>query len=237
MQDCIEKVNLYASQKLTRTQRNYCVTRRELLAVVIFLDQFRHYLLGRQFIVRTDHSSLRWIFNFKEPQGQLARWLEALSQFKFQIIHREGKKHLNADSLSRRWEEIDECSGYERGVKLSEPPCGGCKTCTRMYSDWLRFDEQVDNVHDLGNTSCRRMTTRAVAEKSSSDSLYLAENGVTMGKLVVPSQSWFPGYTPDELSRKQREDPNLSALHEWIDNGSKPDREEAASYSPATRTL
>ena len=223
--------DLLCFKKLTRTQRNYCVTR----AVVTFLDQFRHYLLGSQFIVRTDHSSLRWIFNFKEPQGQLARWLEALSQFKFQIIHREGKKHLNADSLSQRWEGIDECSGYERGVKISELPCGGCKTCTRMYSDWLRFDEQVDNVHDLGNTSCRRMTTRAVAKKSSSDSSYLAENGVTMEKLVVPSPSWFPGYSPAELSRKQRDDPNLSPLHEWIDNGSKPDREEAASYSPATR--
>ena len=42
---------------------------------------------------------------------------------------------------------------------------------------------------------------------------------------------------PDELSRKQQEDPNLSNLHEWIDKGSKPDREEAASYSQATRKL
>ena len=60
------------------------------------------------------------------------------------------------------WEGIDECSGYEKGVKLSELPCVGCKT--RMYSDWSRFDEQVDKIHDLGNTSCRRMTTRAVAK-------------------------------------------------------------------------
>ena len=58
-----------------------------------------------------------------------------------------------------------------------------------------------------------------------------------MGKLVVPSPSWFPGYTPDELSRKQPEDPNLSPLPEWIDKGSKPDREEAANYSPATCKL
>ena len=39
--------------------------------------------------------------NFKEPQGQLARWLEELSQFNMEIHHRPGKKHTNADALSR----------------------------------------------------------------------------------------------------------------------------------------
>lgn len=77
------------------------MTRRELLAVVTFINQFRHYLLGRKVILRTNLSSLRWIFSFKDPQGQLARWLEVLSQYHFTIEHREGKKHLNADALSR----------------------------------------------------------------------------------------------------------------------------------------
>lgn len=96
-----EKVIAFASKKLDKHQRRYNVTRRELLAVVTFINQFRHYLLGRKFIIRTDHSSLRWIFNFKDPQGQLARWLEVLSQYHFTIEHREGKKHLNADAMSR----------------------------------------------------------------------------------------------------------------------------------------
>ena len=39
-------------------QRKYCTTLKELLAVVRFTRQFRHYSLGRQFIVQTDHSSL-----------------------------------------------------------------------------------------------------------------------------------------------------------------------------------
>jgi hypothetical protein len=48
-----------------------------------------------------DHNSLTWLMNFKEPQGQLARWLEELSQFNMEIQHRPGKKHANADALSR----------------------------------------------------------------------------------------------------------------------------------------
>lgn len=61
----------------------------------------RNYLLGQKFLLRTDHGSLRWIFNFKDPQEQIARWLEVLTQFNFEIQHREGKKHQNADALSR----------------------------------------------------------------------------------------------------------------------------------------
>ena len=57
------------------------MTRKELLAVILFTRQYHHYLLGKPFLVRSDHSSLRWLFNFKRPDGQLARWLEELSRY------------------------------------------------------------------------------------------------------------------------------------------------------------
>ena len=92
----------YASQTLNKAQRNYCVTRCELLAIVHFVQHFRPYLYGRRFTVCTDHSSLQWLLNFKEPEGQLARWMETLSEYQFDIQHRPGKKHSNADGLSRQ---------------------------------------------------------------------------------------------------------------------------------------
>eukprot|EP00731_Ephydatia_muelleri_P025190 Em0017g273a len=73
-----ERVIAYASRSLSRPEQRYCVTHKELLAVVSFVQQFRQYLLGREFTFRTDHGSLVWIQNFKEPEGQLARWLEKL---------------------------------------------------------------------------------------------------------------------------------------------------------------
>ena len=71
------RVVSYASFTLTPEQQQYCTTRKELLAIVRSVRLFRHYLLGRQLVVRTDHISLTWLMNFKELQCQLAKWLEA----------------------------------------------------------------------------------------------------------------------------------------------------------------
>ena len=131
IQDGEEKLIAYGSKTLSKEERGYCTTRRELLAVVAFLKQFRHYLLGREFLVRTDHSSLRRLGNFKEPQGQLARWLEVVQQNHFSIEHRDGKKHLNADSLSRMPQQEIGC--------CSELPCGGCSYCGKCDREWETF--------------------------------------------------------------------------------------------------
>lgn len=81
-----------------KAERRYCVTRKELLAVVHFIKNIRPYLLGHHYLLRTDHGSLTWL---KEPEGQLARWLEKLQEFNFKTVHRRGRKHINADALSR----------------------------------------------------------------------------------------------------------------------------------------
>ena len=91
----------YARRVLTKSERCYCVTRRELLAVVTFVKQFRPYFLNKYFTLHTDHGSLTWLCNFKEPEGQLARWLEQLQEYDYTIVHRSGRKHRNADALSR----------------------------------------------------------------------------------------------------------------------------------------
>ena len=143
-----ERPIVYASQSLTKTQRRYCTTRKELLAIVTFCHKFRHYLLGRKFLIRTDHSALRWVMSFKEPADQMARWLELLSQFNFKLEHRAGKKHNNADSLSRRDCDPDQCDCYDRDTIVSELPCGGCEHCIKKHKKWSDFFE-VDDIVPL----------------------------------------------------------------------------------------
>lgn len=153
IQDGEERVIAYGSKSLSKTERNYCVTDRELLAVRYFCEYYRAYLLGRHFLVRTDHQALKWLFSMKEPKSRIARWIEALSEFDFEIEHRDGRKHNNADAMSRcpnPW--TCSCKNFE---KLR---CGPCKKCQRKNelmngsfpgedkAQRLVFDEMLDET-------------------------------------------------------------------------------------------
>ena len=97
-----------------------------------------------------DHSSLTWLFCFKALQGQLARWLEELSQYDFTIVHRAGRKHANADALSHLdTDDPDVCDCYQAGQKLSSLPCQGCSYCAKVHEQWCRFNTEVDYVVPL----------------------------------------------------------------------------------------
>ena len=95
-----ERVIAFAAHALTKAERNYSTTRKELLALVWGSEHFETYLYGRRFLARTDHNALQWLRNFKNPKGQVARWLERLSDFDFEVKHRPGSSHNNGDGLS-----------------------------------------------------------------------------------------------------------------------------------------
>lgn len=105
-----EVVIAYASRILARPEQHYCITKKELLGVVFGLKTFRQYLLGRRFLIRTDHSALQWLRRTPEPLAQQARWLSLIEEFTFDIQHRPGERHGNADALSRRPEPCKQCT-------------------------------------------------------------------------------------------------------------------------------
>ena len=118
-----------------------------MLAVVTFVQHFKQYLLGRKFIIRTDHSAIRWVMSFKEPENQMARWIEILSQFDFSVVHRPGSKHGNADFLSRACEPSS-CDCYDGQTVLSDLPCSGCSDCLKKHEQWSSF-MMLDDVIPL----------------------------------------------------------------------------------------
>ena len=101
IQDGRERVISHGSRTLGKAEKNYCITDKELLAIRHFVEYYRQYLLGRTFVVRSDHQALVWLFKLKEPKGRIARWIELLSEYDFSIEYRSGNKHANADTLSR----------------------------------------------------------------------------------------------------------------------------------------
>lgn len=107
VQDGVEKVIAYGSRSMTKAERRYGTTKREMLALVHFCKVFKPYLWGREFVARTDHKSLEWLRNFRDPPSQIARWMELLAEFPMKIVHRPGKDHQNADALSRiQWNGV-----------------------------------------------------------------------------------------------------------------------------------
>ena len=182
MQDGEERPIAFASKSLSSSQTNYCTTMRELLAVVYFVKYWHHYLWGKKFVLRTDHSSLTWLVNFKEPQAMLARWLSALGNYTFDIVHRKGNLHSNADGLSRqrpkkcKREDCLDCS-----LEIKDCVCTIFENQAQVEEEMLAADPlALISVADpqadcrLGNTEncvlgideCICVTTRSQAKQS-----------------------------------------------------------------------
>jgi hypothetical protein len=93
----------YASRSLTKAERNYAATELECLAVVWAVEHFHQYLGTTPFLLITDHSALKWL-KTTELKGRQARWIMRLEPYNYTIIHRAGRKHNNADAMSRMYE-------------------------------------------------------------------------------------------------------------------------------------
>ena len=89
------------SKKLLPREQKYSTVEKECLAIKLAIQAFRVYLLGRPFIVQTDHRSLEWLDRMKENNGRLTRWSLFLQPYTYTIQYRPGRGNGNADTLSR----------------------------------------------------------------------------------------------------------------------------------------
>ena len=92
----------FISRSLKPAEKNYSVTHLELLAVMFAVKQFRHYVLGSNFLIQTDHRALNGLLTSTDLSGRLQRWLTTLQEYlPFEVTYRKGKVNANADCLSR----------------------------------------------------------------------------------------------------------------------------------------
>jgi hypothetical protein len=102
VQDGQEGFISYYSVTFHKAERNYTFIRRKLLAIVRTPEHIHKFLYGKEFHLLTDYSALTWLTNFKNPEGQTARWIHRLQEYNFTSEHSQGRKQENAYALSRR---------------------------------------------------------------------------------------------------------------------------------------
>ena len=91
----------YFSKKMPKAKKELCSFDLEMIAITASCHFFRHYLVGRNFTIHTDHMPLTFQARFSTPSARLARLLSKLSEFTFDIRHIKGKDNIVADYLSR----------------------------------------------------------------------------------------------------------------------------------------
>jgi len=94
------RVIAYECKKLKEYEQKYSAYDLELTDVIHALKMWRHYLIGKKFLLMTDHHSLTNYFKQPTLNARQARWSDFLSSFDFEIKHLKGKENRVMDALS-----------------------------------------------------------------------------------------------------------------------------------------
>src|SRR5437867_512022 len=92
----------FSGRSLRRSEKNYSVTEKECLALIEGVKEFYPYLCNNEFVILTDHLSLKWLNQIKYGKGRLFRWSLALQGLTYSVMYKQGRTNKNADALSRR---------------------------------------------------------------------------------------------------------------------------------------
>ena len=129
----------YYSMKFLPREEGYAAVEKECLAVKLGIHTFRVHLLGRKFVVVTDHRSLEWLQRMKGNNSRLTRWSLNLQPYHFEVQYRPGKTNSNADGLLRMWGPRfnDDVIAGKGG--------GGVKYCNPSLMTWvIQNDQRLD---------------------------------------------------------------------------------------------
>ena len=206
IQDGKEVVIAYGSRTLTDEESRYCVCRKELLAIVHHIHLFEPYLILKHFTVRTDHHSLKYLQKFKVQNGQMARWLDFLQSFDFEIIYRKGDKNGNADAMSRQ--------GHH---------CGGKKCYCKQLAD-LQYEPPVV-------LESKTVAEAAVQTGDQDDPIHMGKK--VSEEVLVRAVSIFPYWTVDQMKADQLADPDISIVLKPFEAGELKPKWETVSHLSA----
>uniref|UniRef100_A0A2N9HHN4 Reverse transcriptase n=1 Tax=Fagus sylvatica TaxID=28930 RepID=A0A2N9HHN4_FAGSY len=159
----------FFSEKLSGASLKYPTYDKELYALVRALETWQHYLWPREFVIHTDHESLKHLKGQGKLNQRHARWLEYIETFPYVIRYKQGKENIVADALSRRYVLLTSMSAKLLGFEYVKD----------MYADDADFSD-VYKACDKTAFGC--ITCRKAKSKVLPHGLYTP--------LPVPSEPW-----------------------------------------------
>ncbi|KAG1926787.1 retrotransposable element [Pimephales promelas] len=193
----------FFSRKLSPAERNYDVGNRELLAMKLALEEWRHWLEGASepFIVLTDHKNLEYLRSAKRLNPRQARWALFSTRFNFTVTYRPGSKNTKADALSRQSEERNQ---------NSEPENILCENLLVAPVQWDVITEiQQANIQTPTPAECPAglicvpeiFRSRLIDQVHSNPSS--GHPGITATIHLLQNRFWWPTLTADTTNHVQ----------------------------------
>ena len=128
----------YISRKLFPREVRYSTVEKEWLAVKWALDAFRYYLLGREFLLETDHRPLQWMNRMRDSNARITSWYLSMQPYQFSISHVPGRDNT-----------METSSPNPAGVRPEVGGCvPGCVTVQRTAQERCRRETRVGGVYD-----------------------------------------------------------------------------------------
>lgn len=108
----------FMSKALSTQHQALSVYEKELLALVSAVQKWRPYLIGKTFVVRTDHQSLKHLLEQRISTPAQQKWLTKLMDYDYTVVYKKGKDNSVADALSRVPMEIEGQTGQLRAISI-----------------------------------------------------------------------------------------------------------------------
>lgn len=161
----------FFSKMLGTRARLKSIYEKELMAIVLAVLKWRHYLLGRRFLVKTDQQSLRYLMEQREVGPEYQKWVSKLLGYDFEISYRSGASNRVADALSREYSGLVE-------LQSTIAACG---------VDWSQLQQEMD-----GDPFIQQLMVAIQGGSNPPLGYTVVQNQLMYkGRLVIPTSSYL----------------------------------------------
>ncbi|SAM00072.1 hypothetical protein, partial, partial [Absidia glauca] len=142
----------FFARSLSKSERNYSTTKRELLAIAFALNKFHKYLWGNHFILFTVHKALTYVHTQRIVNPMMVNWLDTLLQYNFSVAHVPGMNNVLPDALSRLFPVENRLEGDMDTTDTTQQRISNYKQSkmerkvNKHHDDRLMIPDKTDNA-------------------------------------------------------------------------------------------